>query len=197
MVSHTLHNLDHLTSLLASSNPKNPDTCTVYNSFLKLFTLAGPVSKPAPPPTMGSLNHGGVEVDRAVTLTPLLSDLRNGGLLNESKLREVLTQGGLEVLERVPSMVEMGYPPLPRGAFPGGESHALGRLETILGRQGGTYVRDFAKPNTSPNSLEPSTTVLSPYLKFGCLSVRYMWYALRQVYQGEHEPDPLFLRDAF
>ena len=42
----------------------------------------------------------------------------------------------------------------------------------------------FKKPETEPTSLSPSTTVLSPYLKFGCLSVRTFWWWLDEVYQG-------------
>nr|CAD7464667.1 unnamed protein product [Timema tahoe] len=42
------------------------------------------------------------------------------------------------------------------------------------------WVCKFEKPNTSPNSLEPSTTVLSPYLKFGCLSARTFYHQLKQ-----------------
>jgi len=37
------------------------------------------------------------------------------------------------------------------------------------------------QPKTSPNSLEPSTTVLSPYLKLGCLSPRLFYHELRKV----------------
>lgn len=44
------------------------------------------------------------------------------------------------------------------------------------------YICKFEKPNTSPNSLEPSTTVLSPYLRFGCLSSRLFYHKIKQVY---------------
>lgn len=46
------------------------------------------------------------------------------------------------------------------------------------------WVCGFEKPQTSPNSLSPSTTVLSPYMTFGCLSVRTFWWSLTDVYQG-------------
>ncbi|NWW52499.1 CRY2 protein, partial [Pedionomus torquatus] len=56
------------------------------------------------------------------------------------------------------------------------------------------WVRSFKKPETEPNSLSPSTTVLSPYLKFGCLSVRTFWWRLDEVYQGrEHSQPPVSL----
>jgi len=46
------------------------------------------------------------------------------------------------------------------------------------------WVCSFEKPQTSPNSLSPSTTVLSPYITFGCLSARTFWWRLTDVYQG-------------
>lgn len=67
--------------------------------------------------------------------------------------------------------------------FRGGESEALARLDRHMRRQ--AWVAAFEKPKTEPNSLEPSTTVLSPYLKFGCLSPRRFWHALEEVYQRE------------
>ncbi|CAG7824192.1 unnamed protein product [Allacma fusca] len=44
--------------------------------------------------------------------------------------------------------------------YPGGETEALRRLTQVMTRK--TYISNFEKPNTSPNSIEPSTTVLSP-----------------------------------
>jgi cryptochrome len=64
--------------------------------------------------------------------------------------------------------------------FPGGETAALIRLKKHIGNA--KWICTFEKPDTSPNSLEPSTTVLSPYLKFGCLSVRLFYESLREVY---------------
>ncbi|NXC78535.1 CRY2 protein, partial [Anhinga anhinga] len=56
------------------------------------------------------------------------------------------------------------------------------------------WVCGFKKPETEPNSLSPSTTVLSPYLKFGCLSVRTFWWRLDEIYQGrEHSRPPVSL----
>ena len=57
----------------------------------------------------------------------------------------------------------------------GGEEEGLNRLEN--------YVRDkaktalFKKPQTSPAEFDPpATTLLSPYLKFGCLGVREFYW---------------------
>lgn len=76
--------------------------------------------------------------------------------------------------------------------FPGGETEALRRFEENIKRK--KYICDFEKPNTSPNSLEPSTTVLSPYLKFGCLSSRLFYKRLMEVYKGaKHSQPPVSL----
>lgn len=50
------------------------------------------------------------------------------------------------------------------------------------------WVCRFEKPQTSPTSLSPSTTILSPYITFGCLSARLFWWKLTEVYQGVSVP---------
>lgn len=62
----------------------------------------------------------------------------------------------------------------------GGESVALARMEEYLSDT--DWVARFEKPKGNPAALErPATTVLSPYLKFGCLSARRMHQRLLQV----------------
>ncbi len=77
--------------------------------------------------------------------------------------------------------------------FPGGETEALKRLEISMKNK--TWVCKFEKPNTEPNSLKPSTTVLSPYLKFGCLSSRRFYYELKDIYSkcGSYSKPPVSL----
>ncbi|KAI5704905.1 hypothetical protein M8J76_005265 [Diaphorina citri] len=94
----------------------------------------------------------------------------------------------------VPTMKEMGLDEssIPLCKFPGGETEALKRLEKSLANK--EWVRKFEKPNTAPNSLEPSTTVLSPYLKFGCLSVRLFYHELKKILAtGPHAKPPVSL----
>eukprot|EP01041_Mallomonas_annulata_P007267 gene7267-14814_t len=81
----------------------------------------------------------------------------------------------------VPTLSDLGYPELTVPlAFPGGETEALRRLEmTVTSRP--EWVSKFEKPNTSPNSLEPSTTVLSPYLALGCLSPAKLYHELQRI----------------
>lgn len=58
----------------------------------------------------------------------------------------------------VPTLLELGYDEIPSTQFQGGESEALKRMHmTVVNRA--QWVASFEKPMTSPNSLEPSTTV--------------------------------------
>ena len=86
----------------------------------------------------------------------------------------------------IPSLEEIGIDPNKCGPriFPGGESEALLRMKNIFKDE--DWVSNFEKPKTIPNSLTPSTTVLSPYLKFGCLSPRYFYAELKRI-QKKHK----------
>lgn len=64
-------------------------------------------------------------------------------------------------------------------SIPGGETEALRRLDAFLADKSRTAT--FSKPASAPTSLEPSTTQLSPYLKFGCLSVREFYWRAKEV----------------
>lgn len=90
----------------------------------------------------------------------------------------------------VPALDELGVDEnnLEKVKFPGGETEALNRMEMNLKKT--KWICEFEKPNTSPNSLEPSTTVLSPYLKFGCLSSRLFYQRIKNVYKGNKHSQP-------
>ena len=64
----------------------------------------------------------------------------------------------------------------------GGETLALERFEKHLADK--EWVVQFEKPKGNPAALQPATTVLSPYLKFGCLSVRLFYKRLSEVSQS-------------
>ncbi|KAL7846439.1 hypothetical protein SRHO_G00214190 [Serrasalmus rhombeus] len=94
----------------------------------------------------------------------------------------------------IPTLKELGQDSSTLGPdlYPGGEQESLRRLEEYMQRTG--WVCSFEKPQTSPNALSPSTTVLSPYVKFGCLSARTFWWRLAEVYQGrKHSAPPVSL----
>lgn len=97
----------------------------------------------------------------------------------------------------VPTLAEMGYPEIAAPAkvlYQGGETAALARMRQKLADH--KWVQQFEKPKTAPNALEPATTVLSPYLKFGCLSARVLYHELAAIYKeanGKHAQPPVSL----
>jgi cryptochrome len=98
---------------------------------------------------------------------------------------------------RVPSLVDIGYPPdQATTPFKGGESVALARLADSLSDK--DWVAKFEKPKGNPaHFVKPATTVLSPYLKFGCLSPRLFHSQLVAIYaekKGKHTVPPVSLR---
>ena len=89
----------------------------------------------------------------------------------------------------VPTLHEMGYDTTDNVSmkYLGGETEALKRLHNyVISRP--EWVAQFEKPNTSPNSIDPSTTVLSPYLKFGCISSSLFYHELDKIYKSSKSP---------
>ncbi|XP_042266889.1 cryptochrome-2 [Thunnus maccoyii] len=85
-------------------------------------------------------------------------------------------------LYSIPSLEELGF--RTEGLLPavwkGGESEALDRLNKHLDRK--VWVANFEHPRVNTCSLYASPTGLSPYLRFGCLSCRVLYYNLRELY---------------
>lgn len=93
-----------------------------------------------------------------------------------------------------PTLQELGVEEtsLTECLYPGGETEALKRMNMYLQKK--QWICKFEKPNTSPNSIEPSTTVLSPYLKFGCLSAKLFYFELiRVIGNSNHTKPPVSL----
>ncbi|ETN11928.1 hypothetical protein PPTG_09593 [Phytophthora nicotianae INRA-310] len=89
----------------------------------------------------------------------------------------------------VPPLTALGLtPPNPHAPFIGGESQALKRLDDFCEDE--RRVGQFEKPKTSPVSIDgPSTTTLSAYLSFGCLSAREFFYRIMFIQlQYPHRP---------
>ncbi|KAG8379869.1 hypothetical protein BUALT_Bualt07G0134200 [Buddleja alternifolia] len=97
----------------------------------------------------------------------------------------------------VPSVEELGYEDKEedeRTPFKGGETEALRRLRESMSNK--EWVANFEKPKGDPSSfLKPATTVLSPYLKFGCLSSRYFYQCIQEVQRNvkRHTSPPVSL----
>ena len=129
--THTLFDPEHY--LANCKQGKAPNT---YVSFQQLFANMGEVRTDVEAPTFD--------------MVPSV----NGELLTDRKFD-------------VPSLQDMGYVEgssqrgnsiTPTTPFKGGESEALRRLQIYVASRP-AWVRSFAKPDTAPNSLEPSTTV--------------------------------------
>ncbi|XP_014829264.1 PREDICTED: cryptochrome-2-like [Poecilia mexicana] len=82
-------------------------------------------------------------------------------------------------LYSIPSLEELGFRTegLPPAVWRGGESEALDRLSRYLDKN--VWV---ANTRVKTCSLYASPTGLSPYLRFGCLSCRVLYYNLREIY---------------
>jgi cryptochrome len=96
----------------------------------------------------------------------------------------------------IPTLAEVGYTSAPTTIFRGGETEALQRLQQYMADA--SWVCKFEKPSTDPSAFtQPATTVLSPYLKFGCVSPRLFYQELHRIYSaagGKHSQPPVSLR---
>eukprot|EP00898_Chlorokybus_atmophyticus_P004758 jgi/Chlat1/5283/Chrsp35S05193 len=86
----------------------------------------------------------------------------------------------LEQTEPPSSVTEFGHEELGPCRVPGGEVEGLLRLDEYMSKK--EWVAKFEKPKTDPSAFEPpGTTVLSPYLMFGCVSARLFYIKLRAI----------------
>ncbi|XP_039665002.1 cryptochrome-2 isoform X1 [Perca fluviatilis] len=98
-------------------------------------------------------------------------------------------------LYSIPSLEELGFRTvgLPSAVWRGGETEALDRLNKHLDKK--VWVANFEHHRVNTCSLYASPTGLSPYLRFGCLSCRVLYYNLRELYMKlrKHCSPPLSL----
>ncbi|XP_066479285.1 cryptochrome-1-like [Tiliqua scincoides] len=105
-----------------------------------------------------------------------------------------LPEEGLDEQYRLPLPEDLGISKEYLSPWRGGETTGLLQLKEHLNNQG--WVAKFKKPRTIPNSLLPSTTGLSPYFSFGCLSVRTFFHRLSKIYaqSKNHSLPPVSLQ---
>jgi cryptochrome len=121
--------------------------------------------------------------------------LMSGLRVTESQLTRVEKLLGPDDDYSVPTMAQMGYEESTT-SIRGGTDEAHECLKRFLSQP--DKVATFSKPKTAPTSLEPSTTLLSPYMKFGCIGVREIWWGCKEVIKnwkgkGEtKEPENMF-----
>ena len=83
----------------------------------------------------------------------------------------------------VPTLAELGLKPATT-SHRGGESKGLAQLAKFLSDK--QQVLSFQKPNTNPGAFDPpETTVLSPHLKFGTLSIRKFYWDVKDLMDEE------------
>lgn len=94
----------------------------------------------------------------------------------------------------VPTMEELGLPSATT-SHKGGETIALEMLDKIIADT--HYTATFEKPKTAPTAFEPqATTLLSPHLHFGSLSVREFYWRVQDVvdhFSGRASQPPVSL----
>ncbi|CAE7938220.1 UVR3 [Symbiodinium necroappetens] len=89
----------------------------------------------------------------------------------------------------VPDLKKMGYKSSPQTYLKGGETAGAARMTAMLKKT--KFIRTFRKPQTRSSAFDPpDTTVLSPYLKFGCVSIREFYYGLKKVCSGSNHSKP-------
>ncbi|CEM04076.1 unnamed protein product [Vitrella brassicaformis CCMP3155] len=95
----------------------------------------------------------------------------------------------------VPTLQEMGCEETPHnGVLRGGETVGLQRLHDVTRNE--KWIATFEKPKTKPTDFNPaSTTQMSPYMKFGCVSARKFYHHLLAIYKRHkgHSQPPVSL----
>ena len=154
---HTLTNLDEL--LRRHPGGKPTTTYSAFLGHLEKQMRAAPLTVLDKPPRL-----------------PPARDSESGAWLAEAG-----------AVDGVPTPEELGLAAQSSAVIlRGGESEALARMEANLARP--EWIAAFEKPATSPTELDlhgpktRSTTALSPYLKFGCLSARLLHERVAKVY---------------
>lgn len=154
VVSFPSHTLYDMKSLFEANGNK---VCTTYSSFTNLLDRVG-----LPENSCAPIMKPFPSLENEMLLDPelyKLPTLQDDCCLSDDDIKEYSNK---------------------LSKYPGGESKGLERLEQHL--KNVKWICSFEKPETLPNSLEPSTTVLSPYLKFGCISVKYFREKLMETY---------------
>jgi cryptochrome len=94
----------------------------------------------------------------------------------------------------VPTLDELSFPEA-TSPHRGGETFALEMLDKIIADE--TYTATFEKPKTAPTAFEPqATTLLSPHLHFGSLSVREFYWRVQDIvtnFKGKASLPPVSL----
>lgn len=186
---HTLFSHQELMSLCKNKPPLS------YGPFLKLTDKATSPARPAPVPALLP-PMGDTDVASLKRVNHPVSEFQHEDLNAQFKPGEETiydTIAGPNGDFAVPTMDELGLE-APTTSHRGGEDRALELLNDWLDNKK-QQILDFKKPETSPAAFDPTqTTTLSPHLKFGCLSPRRFWWAIKDLQKGhKHSQPPMSL----
>ncbi|KAG6253417.1 hypothetical protein E4U24_008268 [Claviceps purpurea] len=138
----------------------------------KLGDVPRPIPSPTQLPDPGDMPVD-FEQDPPETKPDINAESRTN---NDTGYRKIAGPKGDFAIE---TLEELGFAPATT-PHKGGESRALRALDAIV--KDTVYTATFEKPKTSPALFEPqSTTLLSPFLHFGALSVREFYWRVQDV----------------
>jgi deoxyribodipyrimidine photolyase len=138
-------------------------------------------SIPEPLPTLKEIpDQGDMELEK---LTDMMKGIEPPKAYPDSntsaRVASVLVYDHLAGPDRdfiIPKVSDFGFP---KATTPhhGGETIALKTLDEMLSNE--DYTATFNKTSTAPTDFDPqSTTLMSPHLHFGTMSVRRFWYGI-------------------
>ncbi|KAI5465717.1 FAD binding domain of DNA photolyase-domain-containing protein [Mariannaea sp. PMI_226] len=138
----------------------------------KVGKIRKPIPAPDHLPNPGEMPVG-FEQDQPDTNTDLNKEVRTE---KDTGYNQISGPNGDFAIE---TMEELGFPSATT-PHRGGETVALKSLEKIIANK--RYTATFEKPRTNPAQFEPqATTLLSPFLHFGALSVREFYWRVKEV----------------
>ncbi|CAI5727773.1 unnamed protein product [Peronospora effusa] len=181
------YNLYDLDAVIADNKGGAPKT---YQSFLKAVATQPKPSQPLPTPdNLPTPTRTNSELYQYVVdywkdgAKAAEKDEEQDDQAIQSQLHEI---AGPELKFTLPELTDFGYKPLEKHSFIyGGEQKALQILDDFCKDE--DRVGKFEKPKTSPAQMPPtaSTTTMSSYLFFGCLSPRTFYHRVRSIQEKQ------------
>ncbi len=151
----------------------------------------GKIPRPIPPPK-SIPDPGHTELDFEAQRPVQIPDLNSSSRLQGDKSYESISGPNGDFA--IPTLEELGFAGA-TSSHRGGETIALQMLDRIIADE--RYTATFEKPNTAPTAFEPqATTLLSPHLHFGSLSIREFYWRVQDVvdnYAGKASHPPVSL----
>ncbi|KAJ3005293.1 hypothetical protein HKX48_000764 [Thoreauomyces humboldtii] len=175
VVTRTGHTLWDTEAIVAKNNGQPVLT---FASLMKIVEKL-PKLEPSIPPPMSIPSPGPLDLvlDRAYHPVKRTVDLNAGDRVGTVTVYD--TFAGARSNFAVPTLAELGMDAATT-PYRGGETEGLRRLEDFCANE--IAVAKFEKPKTSPAAfMPPQTTLMSPYLKFGCISVRYFHQRVQDI----------------